>query len=131
MKKTYLVFKLLLALVCVSFVVAPTAQAAVYFAGDFTGTFFYDDGSYGHFSGTLYQDDSSIWGDCMDEYGESSLTGSVSGNSITFIKTYRGDGHRVQYSGDLIPETNTVKGYWRIDQNNIGKFKMIIRGNQM
>ena len=131
MRKTYLVFKLLLALVCVSFIAAPTAQAGVYFAGDFTGTFFYDDGSYGDFSGTLYQDESSIWGDCIDEYGESSLTGSVSENSITFIKTYRGDGHRVQYSGDLIPETNTVKGYWRIDQNNIGKFKMIIRGNQM
>lgn len=132
MKKAHLIFALLvLALVCVSSAAVATANEAVHFAGDFSGRFFYDNGCYGDFKGILYQNNSAIWGDCTDEEGESTLTGSVSGNSITFIKTYRKDGHRVQYSGDLIPETNTVKGYWRIDQNNIGTFTMVIRGNRM
>lgn len=130
-KKIGIVVSLVLAWLLIMPVAMPTAQATVYFAGDFYGTFFYDNGNYGDFTGVLYQKGERIWGDCVDEDGESSLTGSVDGNAITFIKTYRRDGHRVQYSGDLIPETNNVEGYWRIDQNNIGTFKMVIRGNQM
>ena len=122
---------LVLAVVCLSLFTVSPASAEVYFAGEIAGTFYYDNGNSGDFTGVLYQQGSRIWGDCVDEEGESSLTGTVSGNSITFIKTYRNRAVKVQYSGDLIPETNTVKGYWRIDQNNIGKFTMTVRGNKM
>jgi len=135
MKKKYLVVILLLMLVVVSGVSMPNAKAnseTVYMAGAFYGKYFYDNGSSSKFEGMLYQDNEKIWGECVDQDGSSSsITGEVNGNRIDFIKTYYHDNHQVQYTGNLIPETNAVKGHWRIDQNNIGSFTMTIRGNKM
>lgn len=133
MKKVYLVFVLVLALVCAGGVLLPTVNAnGVYISGNFYGKYFYDNGSSSKFKGIIYQEGSKIWGECVDQNGsESTLSGNVNGHSINFIKTYNNDNHQVQYTGRLIPETNTVKGDWRIDQNNIGSFTMTIRGNHM
>lgn len=133
-KKTYLVFVLLLTLVFVGGVLMSTANAgSVYVEGPFTGEYFYDDGSSSMFEGIFYQEGVRIWGECIDivDGSSSKITGKVNGNRMNFIKTYYSDNHRVQYTGSLIPETNNVKGYWRIDQNNRGTFTMTIRGNRM
>lgn len=130
MKKLY-VTSVILLLVFFSAAAPLSANAAMYVAGGFQGRFFYDNGNYADFNGVIYQDGARIWGDCVDEDGESSLTGSVDESSLTFVKTYRKNGLRVQYSGDIVPETNKVKGYWRIDQNNIGQFTMTIRNDKM
>jgi len=133
MKKTYLVFVLFLTLVFTVGVQMQTANAeSVYVVGEFSGKYFYDDGSSARFEGNLRQQGAMIWGECIDQDGsESTIAGAVDGNTLNFIKTYNSDNHRVQYTGNLIPETNTVKGHWRIDQNNIGTFTMTIRGNRM
>lgn len=134
MKKTYLVFALLLTLVFIGSVLMPKANAgSIYVKGPFTGEYSYADGSSSRFEGILYQDGAKIWGDCIDLVDGSSsyIDGDIYGRSINFIKTYYNDNHQVQYTGNLIAETNTIKGSWRIDQNNRGSFRMTIRGNRM
>jgi len=116
-----------------SAVLLPIVNAnGVYISGKFYGKYFYDNGSSSKFKGIIYQEGSTIWGECVDQNGsESTLTGNVDGHSVNFIKTYNKDNHQVQYSGRLIHKTNTVKGQWGINQDNIGSFTMTIRGNHM
>ncbi|HWR40113.1 MAG TPA: hypothetical protein VN611_11495 [Patescibacteria group bacterium] len=135
MKRMHGVLGLLLAVIFIGGVMTSPASAGnVYVAGALAGESFYKDGSVVAFEAVLYQDGESFWGDCVDADGSSSkITGTITGNALSFFKTYDGDNHRVQYAGDLIPETNTVTGHWRMDPNNIntGTFKMTIRGNKM
>ena len=133
MKKTYWVVVLLLTVVFISGGLMQTANAgSVYVAGKFAGKYVYDNGSSARFEGNLQQQGAKFWGECIDQDGSrSTISGIIDGNTMDFIKTYNGNNRQVQYTGDLIPETNTVKGSWRIDQSNIGTFTMTIRGNRM
>ena len=133
MKKTVLFVALLLTLVVASGVLVQTVNAeGLYVAGKFAGKYFYDNGSFAQFEGMIQQQGAKFWGECVDQDGSrSTISGMVNGRTLDFIKTYNRDNRQVQYTGDLIPETNTVRGSWRIDQNNIGTFTMTIRGNRM
>lgn len=130
MKRAYFVFTFLLTLLFASGVMMQTANAkSVHIAGNFAGKYFYDNSSSGRFEGNIQQQGAMIWGECIDQDGSrSTISGTVDGNKIEFIKTYSSDKHQVQYTGKLIPETNTVKGIWRIDRNNSGTFVMTVRG---
>lgn len=133
MKKTVLFVALLLVVIVASGVLVQTVNAeGLYVAGKIAGKYFYDNGSFAQFEGMIQQQGAKFWGECVDQDGSrSTISGMVNGRTLDFIKTYSRDNRQVQYTGDLIPETNTVRGSWRIDQNNIGTFTMTIRGNRM
>lgn len=69
------------------------------------------------FEMTLLHGGNTVSGNILDNnyLGEASLTGTVTGRSVSFTKKYlMGLRHSVQYSGTVSEDGNTIKGKWRI-----------------
>ncbi len=69
------------------------------------------------FEMTLIQGGNTISGNILDnnELGEASLTGTVTGRSVSFTKKYlMGSRHAVKYSGTVCENGNTIQGKWQI-----------------
>lgn len=69
------------------------------------------------FEMTLIQGGNTISGNILDnnELGEASLTGTITGRSVSFTKKYlMGSRHTVKYSGTVSENGNTIQGKWQI-----------------
>lgn len=69
------------------------------------------------FEMTLVHGGNTISGNILDnnDLGEASLTGTVTGRSVSFTKKYlMGSRHTVKYSGTVSEDGNTIQGKWQI-----------------
>lgn len=127
-KKTYLSFMFLLAIVCMSTIFIPRVNAEMEMPEgtvNYHGKYFYSNGSSVSFSGTLWvEGESNFSASCVDEDGSSAtLSGYSDGTNMRFTKSYDKNNNKVNYSGRFT-DGNTVKGNWKIG-NNSGSFYMV------
>ena len=83
-------------------------------SGAWLGTY-WQQGQPVRFEMTLVQGGNRISGNILDNnyLGEASLSGTVTGRSVSFSKKYlMGSRHSVQYSGTVSEDGNTIKGKW-------------------
>ena len=69
------------------------------------------------FEMTLVQGGTTISGNILDDsyLGEASLTGTVNGRSVSFVKSYVGGArHQVRYSGTVSRKGDYMEGVWSI-----------------
>jgi hypothetical protein len=101
---------------------SPSKNSPVTFTGTYDGFFTYDNNpaqfpftismqqSGSKLSGTIREQ--SIFSGTSSVFSDSTLQGTVSGNSVNFVKTYISDNHQVTYSGSYDPVTMTIVGRW-------------------
>ena len=85
-------------------------------SGAWLGTY-WQQGQPVRFEMTLVQGGNTISGNILDNnyLGEASLSGTVTGRSVSFSKKYlMGSRHSVQYSGTVSEDGNTIKGKWQV-----------------
>lgn len=101
---------------------SPSKISPVTFTGTYDGFFTYDNNpaefpftismqqSGSKLSGTIREQ--SIFSGTASGFSDSTLQGTVSGNSVNFVKTYTYNNHQVTYSGFYDPDTMTIIGRW-------------------
>lgn len=108
----------------VTYASTPSGITPVTFAGTYQGFFTYDnDAAQYPFTISMQQSGSKLTGTIREQskvsgmasdFLDSTLQGTVSGNSVNFVKTYTSDNHQVTYSGYYDPGTTTIIGRWNI-----------------
>jgi hypothetical protein len=114
---------------------SPSKISPVTFTGTYDGFFMYDNNPIQFpFTISMQQSGSKLSGTIREQsmvpgtasgVSDSSLQGTVSGNSVTFVKTYTSDNHQVTYSGSYDPVTMTINGRWNT-QGMTGSFAIYL-----
>jgi hypothetical protein len=94
----------------------------VMFTGTYEGVFTYDNNAAEYpFTISVQQSGSKLTGTIREQskvpgsasgFLDSTLQGTVSGNSVNFVKTYKSDNRQVTYSGYYDPDEMMIVGRW-------------------
>jgi hypothetical protein len=101
---------------------SPSSISPATFTGTYEGVFTYDTNAAEYpFTISVQQSGSKLTGTIREQstvsgsasgFLDSTLQGTVSGNSVNFVKTYKSDNHQVTYSGYYDPDTMMIVGRW-------------------
>ncbi len=84
----------------------------------------------GYLSGTIHE---TLYGWRGSREANAAITGSVSGDAVSFVKSYDGTNgvkHTVHYEGHLSGARDEIEGRWHIQGDWSGRFLMIRRRGQ-
>ncbi|MEC4893735.1 MAG: hypothetical protein SAL07_11320 [Oscillatoria sp. PMC 1051.18] len=96
---------------------------------DLTGTWlgtYWQLGIPTRFELSIVQGGNTITGNILDDsyLGEASLSGSVVGRNVSFVKRYLTSArHSINYTGTISEDENFIHGKWQIDKRHSGKWE--------
>ncbi|MBZ8182300.1 hypothetical protein [Oscillatoria salina] len=96
---------------------------------DLTGTWlgtYWQLGMPTRFELSIVQGGNTITGNILDDsyLGEASLSGSVVGRNVSFVKRYLTSArHSINYTGTISEDENFIHGKWQIDKRHSGKWE--------